>query len=288
MNMQIQMKDLLERYKEKIQFIGAKNPKVKQVKNIIANRGSNPENLFVAEGIWAHMKITQLSIPVRFFIFCPSLIYSTESLAILASMLSTTDNVYAVSEKVFSTVSDRDRMDGFISICAFKLYKPCDLKLSKSSIIIVLDGLENPGNIGTIARTCDGANIDAIFLCNKHSRLTHPKLIKSSMGAIFVIPFVEFDDAANCKEWLTAHGFTIYIADTRAEKHYHEFTYNTRSALIVGSERYGIDSQFYTPDSQLLSIPMLGVCDSLNVGVAASIIVYDMCIKLGKPIPKDL
>lgn len=283
MDLHFKMEDLLQKYKKKIRFIGAKNEMIKQVKDIISNRGSNPENLFVAEGIWSHMKITQLSIPVHSFIFCPSLIYSTESLAILAAMLCTTDNVYAVSEKIFSTVSDRDRIDGFMSICAFKNYQPTDLRLHENSIIVVLDGLESPGNIGTIARTCDGANVDAIFICNKHSRITHPKLIKSSMGAVFVIPFVEFADVTDCIKWLATHGFTTYIADTRADKHYNEFTYNSRSALIIGSERYGIDKEFYTPDSQLLSIPMLGVCDSLNVGVAASIIVYDMSIKLGKP-----
>lgn len=282
MDLRIQMEDLLQKYKEKIRFIGAKSEQVRQVREIISNRRPNPENLFVAEGIWSHMKITQLSIPVRSFIFCPPLIYSAESIEILAAMLRATDNVYAVSERVFSTVSDRDRMDGFISICAFKNYQASDLRLSENSIIVVLDGLENPGNIGTISRTCDGANVDAIFLCNKRPRLTHPKLIKGSMGAVFVIPFVEFDDVTDCIKWLTAHGFTIYIADTRAEKHYHKFAYTSRSALIVGSERYGIDKAFYTPDSQLLSIPMLGVCDSLNVGVAASIIVYDMSTKLGK------
>jgi len=128
-------------------------------------------------------------------------------------------------------------------------------------------------------RTCDGAGAAALFLCNKKVRLTNPKYIKGSMGAAFTVPYYEFEDASDCADWLRAKGFDIYLADTRAEKKYYEYEYKNRSALIVGSEKYGISREWYAPDAKLLSVPMNGSCDSLNVGVASSIILYEMCVK---------
>jgi len=270
---------LLAEYKNKINFIGAKNGKITQIKNIISNAKPNPERLFAAEGIWAHNKIIEAKIYVRSFVFCPESVYSPESLAILKTMLETCGDVYAVSERVFEKISERDKIDGLLSLCRLPVYDLNEIKLSGDSVIIVADGLEIPGNLGTIMRTCDSAGAAALFLCNKKVRLTHPKYIKGSMGAAFTVPYYEFEDAAGCAGWLRANGFDIYLADTRAEKKYYEYDYKKRSALIVGSEKYGISREWYAPDAKLLSVPMNGSCDSLNVGVASSIILYEMCVK---------
>ena len=96
------------------------------------------------------------------------------------------------------------------------------------------------------------------------------------------VPMIEFASVNDCIEWLGKNNFAVYMADTRAEKFYNEYDYKYRSALVVGSERYGISREWYEKKTNLLSIPMSGTCDSLNVGVAASIILYDMSIKLGK------
>jgi len=273
---------LLQKYKDKIRFIGAKHEKIKQVKAIISNTKPNPGKLFVAEGIWSHTKVIDLNIPVKSFIFCPQLIYSAQTAGIVETMMEITDDVYAVSDKVFALISERDRMDGLLAVCQFPRHDLDNFPLANNSLIIVLDGCEIPGNVGTIARTCDGAGVDAIFLCNKRVRLTHPKIIKGSMGGALVIPFFEFESVTECQVWLENKNFSVYMADTRADKFYYEYDYSHRTALIVGSERYGISREWYTDKANLLSIPMLGVCDSLNVGVAASVILYDMSVKLGK------
>lgn len=271
--------EIVARYKDKIKFIGAKNGKISQIKGIISNTKPNPEKLFVAEGIWAHMKILDAKITVRSFLFCPECVYSNESLKILETMLRLCDDAYSVSEKVFEKISERDKVDGLLSLCQMPFYDINSLSMGENAIIIVTDGIEIPGNLGTIMRTCDGAGINAVLLCNKRVRITHPKFIKGSMGAAFVVPFIEYDSVTECKDWLEKNGFEIYLADTRAEKYYCEYDYKGRVALIVGSERYGISKEWYTPRTKLLSIPMMGLCDSLNVGVAASIILYDMSVK---------
>jgi TrmH family RNA methyltransferase len=97
------------------------------------------------------------------------------------------------------------------------------------------------------------------------------------MGAAFHVPVVETDSLEACRVWLYAHGFSVYLADTRANRTYREYSYSGRTALVMGSERYGITKSWYDGDVCLLSIPMKGQCDSLNVGVAASVILYEIC-----------
>ncbi|MCL2352413.1 MAG: RNA methyltransferase [Firmicutes bacterium] len=277
---------LLAKNKDKIQYIGLKNGKITQIRNILSNAKPNPEKLFVAEGIWAHMKILDAKVKnrvrVRSFLFCPECVRSPEAAGILEAMLGLCGDVYAVSERVFEKLSERDRIDGLLSLCLLPEYDLGGIaaNLGGDAIVAVADGLEIPGNLGTIMRTCDGAGIDAVLLCNRRIRLTHPKFIKGSMGAAFAVPFAEAGSAGECMAWLKANGFALYLADTRAEKSYREYAYAGRTALIVGSEKYGISKEWYTPEARLLSIPMLGICDSLNVGVASSIILYEMSMRL--------
>ena len=121
--------------------------------------------------------------------------------------------------------------------------------------------------------------LDAVFICNRRARITHPKIIKGSMGAAFTKPIVEFSSVEECKSWLKKKNFKIYLTDTRATKTYFEESYEGRVALIVGSERYGITKPWYEGDYEMIMIPMLGQCDSLNVAIATTIIAYEASLK---------
>lgn len=274
-----ELADLLTAYGSKIREIGPKNTKITRACALIANTKPNPEKLFVLEGIWAHNKMLEAKIRIKYFIFCPECIYSNEAVALLSVYLENSPEVYRVSAKTFEKLSERDRMDGLLSVGYMPLVTLSQLEERKPGVIAVLDGLEIPGNIGTIARTCDGAGVDAIFICNRRARLTHPKILKGSMGAVFSVPVIEFAAVSECREWLYKNGFAIYLADTRADKNYFDYDYKKKSALIVGSERYGITKEWYDGDYNMLKIPMLGGCDSLNAGVAASIILYEISMK---------
>jgi len=269
-------------HKDKTRHIGEKHEIIRQIKAIIANTKTNPEKLFVAEGIWSHNKILELNAPVRTFVLCPQFIYTAQAAKIAETMLDVTGEAYLVSDKTFMKVSERDKADGLLSVCRFPEYDINSFILNKNTLITVLDGCEIPGNVGTIARTCDGAAVDAVFLCNRRVRLTHPKVIKGSMGGALTVPFYEFTTTGECIEWLVKNRFNIYVADASAEKFYYEYDYSGRTALVMGSERYGPGKEWYVNKTHPLSIPMLGSCDSLNVGVAASIILYDMSVKLKK------
>lgn len=270
---------LVEQYKSKMKYVGMQSDEIHQVKRMIHGNGPDDEKRFVVEGIWAHQKLLSTNVEIEFFLFCPECIYSQETTLLVQKFLNKMENAYVVSKRVFEKLSERDEPDGLLSIGKFPEYDIADWKPKDNSVIAILDGLETPGNIGTILRTCDGAGVDAVFICNKRARMTNPKLIKASMGAAFVIPMIEFDSVDRCRSWLLEHNFHIYLADTQADHTYKSYEYEGNTALVVGSERYGISKEWNGCGTRLLSIPMLGVCDSLNVGTAASIILYEIGMK---------
>ena len=264
---------------DKVQYIGAKNDIVKLAASLIkGTKKTNMEKDFVVEGIWAHEKIYQFNLEIEAFLFCPDFIFSSDAEEILVKLLESAKNSYQISKKVFLKLSDRDGPDGFISICKLPQYSLDDLKLKDNNLLVILDGLEQPGNIGSIMRTIDGANGDGVIICNRRARITHPKAIKGSMGASFVIPIIEVEIVALIK-WLVENNFRIFLTDTNADKRYNEADYSGRVAIVAGNERYGISQPWYEIESEKISIPMLGSCDSLNVSVATSIVTYEAAIK---------
>ena len=278
----ILMNRMLEKYKGKVEHIGSQHIVMHHIKHIQKNISNDFERFLLAEGMWAHQKLLKTELNIRWFLICPELVYSNEGMELAESFINRAEETLIVSKKLFEKISDRDGPDGFVSIVQIPNFEINKLVLKDNALILILDGLENPGNVGTILRSCDGAGVNAVFVCNKKARLTNTKLLKSSMGAIFTIPIMEFADTNKCIKWVKAHNFNVYLADTRADKTYKEFDYVGNTVLVVGSERYGISEEWYTCNPQLISIPMLGACDSLNAGVAASILTYEISMKINE------
>lgn len=259
--------------------IGIDNGIIKRIKGVANNTKPNPEKLFVGEGIWMNQHIINEHTEVELLLVCPAYIYTPEAQEAVRILAQRTPNRFVVSAKTYDKIAERDKPDGVLTLAKLPRHDIADFRPDHKGIVLVIDGVEIPGNIGTMLRVADGAGIDAVFLCNRKARLTHPKLIHSSMLAILTVPIYEFDSVDACSDYLLKKGFTIYLADSRAEKMYYELPYGTRTAFVLGSERYGIAREWYTKTPSLVAIPMLGKCDSLNVGVAGTILLYEASIK---------
>ena len=259
--------------------IGESNGVIKRIKGILSNSKPNPEKLFIAEGIWMNTHIINEGTEIVSLVVCPEYVYTPEAERAVETLASRCAERYTVRAKTYDKISERDKPDGILTIAKLPKHDLADFKPDKNSVVLVIDGVEIPGNIGTMLRVVDGAGADAVFLCNRKARLTHPKLIHSSMLAILTVPIFEFESVALCSEYLNKKGFTVYLADTRAQSMYYELPYGTRTAFVMGSERYGIAREWYDCKHEEIAIPMLGKCDSLNVGVAATVLLYEACIK---------
>ena len=259
--------------------IGEQNPKIKQVKGILSNSKPNPHKLFVAEGIWILKMCEQFRTHIDSLILCPEHIRTSEAAALAEKLAQRAENLYTVSAKTYEKLSERDRPDGLMALAALPSFDLAAFVPPQNAVVLVLDGIEIPGNVGTMLRMADGAGLDGVFLCNRKVRMTHPKLIKGSQGAVLSVPVFPFESVGECRAWLKGHGFTVYLADTRAERYYFEEPYGKKTALVMGSERYGITREWYDGAYEMVAIPMLGKCDSLNVGVAATVLCYDASVK---------
>lgn len=268
---------LLEQYD--FQPIGEANGRIKRVKGILSNSKPNPERLFVAEGIWLASMCLKFGTHIDSIIVCPEHVRTPEVQKLIADLSERTRDRFSVSAKTYEKISEKDRPDGIMVLAALPKRDIADFMPPKNAVVLVIDGVEIPGNAGTMLRMADGAGADAVFFCNRKVRMTHPKLIKSSQGAVLTVPVFEFESVADCRAWLKKFGFTIYLADTRADKYYYDEPFGKNCALVLGSERYGIAREWYDSQYSMIAIPMQGSCDSLNVGVAATVLTYEACIK---------
>ena len=254
---------------------GIQHPRIKQYLTVKNNTKSNPENLACLEGLWELSLALNENLEVRAFFVCPEQLRGEAGQQLAQRIIDSGAHSYVVSEKVMSRLTDKEQPDGLAGIVQLPQFTWGDIKLAEHNRVVVLDGLEIPGNVGTIIRCADAVGAHGIIVTNRRTRLSHPKLLHSSMGSAFTLPTIEaqIDEAA---AWLKQHNFKIITTDTDAPLNYREADYRGRVAIIMGSERYGIMRQWYQVHDFSVSIPMSGKMDSLNVGNAAVLMLYEM------------
>ena len=254
---------------------GIQNPRVKQYLAVKGNTKSNPGNLACLEGLWALTMALDAGLDMRAFFVCPELLRGDAARHLAQRVYTRGAHSYLVSARVMERISDRDDPDGLAAIVQLRRFSWNDITLRPYNRVVVLDGLEIPGNVGTIVRCADGTGADAVIITNRRTRLSHPKLIQSSMGSSFTVPTIEAD-VDEAIAWLRAHDFRIVTTDTDARASYRQADYRRRVAVVLGSERYGIVKEWHAAQDEAVSIPMGGKVDSLNVGNAAVLMLYEM------------
>lgn len=254
---------------------GIQHPRVKQYLATKNNTKSNPENLACLEGLWELSAALRAALEIRAFFLCPELLRGDAGKQLARQIVDAGTHAYLVSEKVFDRLADRDKPDGLAAIARLPSFTWNDIPLRDSNRLMVLDGLEIPGNVGTIIRCADSVGADGIIITNRRTRLSHPKLLHSSMGSSFTFPVIEAEMAAAIA-WLKQHDFKIVTTDAEAKINYRKANYRRRIAVVMGSERYGIMQAWHDAEDFSVAIPMAGAIDSLNVGNAAVLLLYEM------------
>lgn len=261
---------------------GISSQEVANAKLLVENKVKN-SNKFVCEGLWAVEKLIEKKIKVTEFFFNIDKINSgnidEKSLEKIAKMIDYSPKNYAISEKACKKISDRDGYDEFFIIAEQPSISLLDLEKkfagNNNVLAIVMDGLEQPGNIGAILRSFDCAGGDFAIVTNKQAKLTNSRLVRSSLGASFTIPVLEAE-IGEVQEWLERNNFKTVVTDLQGKKSYRDVDYSGRIAIIAGNEHTGIsDSWRHLPHSESIIIPMLGSCESLNVGFASTLVSYE-------------
>ena len=264
--------------------IGLQHPRISQVRAVLHHRAAQHRDLLVAEGRWAHEVLLDLAVPIELLLWCPPAAAAPDPAHRLTGRLAAQATAaYQISPRVLARLTERDQPDGLVSLVRLPRWEPDAVPLPPAALVLVADGIEIPGNLGTLLRTLDGCGGDCLLLTNRRTRLTHPKVFRSSRGMNLRLPVVEFEEPVAAVEWLRRHRFTVFLATTEAAAvPYRQVDFPPRTALVVGNERSGISRPWQEYGFGEVTVPMLGATDSLNVGVSASILLYEARSQLSR------
>jgi TrmH family RNA methyltransferase len=179
-----------------------------------------------------------------------------------------------VSDKIMEKLAYGERHEGIIALAKIPLLTLKDLKLSSHPLLVVLESLEKPGNLGAVLRTCDGVGVEAVLVCDPKTDMYNPNVIRSSTGVIFSIPIV----SANAEEifaFLKSKRIKTCAAAPVATKLYTQANFKGAWAFVLGSEAQGLSDFWLVAADMAVKIPMKGQADSLNVSTSAAIILYE-------------
>jgi TrmH family RNA methyltransferase len=255
-------------------IISVQNQKIKNVLLLQAkSRERRKQNCFVIEGYREISRALQSGFTIKEMYYCPEFDLAKRMNGISLSYPEIM--VYIVSATVFEKLAYREGSDGLIALAEPVNRTIEDLKLGKNPLIIVLESVEKPGNLGAVMRTADAAGADAVVICDPLTDLFNPNTIRSSVGCIFTRQ-VAVATTEEVMAWLKKHGITSFAAAlTENAESYHLKDFTGPTAFIMGTEATGLSSNWLTAGTSQIIIPMKGIADSLNVSVSTAILVFE-------------
>lgn len=209
--------------------------------------------------------------------------YEIETVLFLPEMLSEAEvknlagrqaEIIEISREVYQKLAYRDTTEGIIALAKAKSLRLEDLKLGDNPLILVAEAPEKPGNIGAMLRTADAANLDAVIIADPKSDMYNPNIVRSGVGCLFTNQ-VAAGTTDEVIEFLTSRKINIYCATLQDSTYYHTQDYTTPTALVVGTEATGLSKPWRDASTKNIIIPMQGEIDSMNVSVAAAILIFE-------------
>ena len=222
---------------------------------------------FVMEGIESGSHIVHIVISNSFF--------ESEYYANYSNRLNNSNAIlYMVPDQLFREISDTENPQGILAVAEIPQYEISSI-LHEDSLVVVLDEIQDPGNLGTILRTAHAAGFDAAIVLKGSVDAYNPKTIRSSAGSIFHIPVISCHDTRECMECLKEKGIRIYGTHIGAEKNHYQVRLDKGAAILIGNEARGLSEEIIKYVDETIKIPMPGGAESLNASVAAGIVIYE-------------
>jgi TrmH family RNA methyltransferase len=249
----------------------SKNPLIKEIKSLRNRKHREEKGLFFIEGeklvkeaIHEKMELVRIFVSEKYI--------KDSSLEYLKS-----DNIIVLNEKLFKEISDTETPQGIIAILKQKTNTFNDV-FNKNNCIVILDTIQDPGNMGTIIRTVDAAGFSGVLASRGCVDVYSPKVTRSTMGSIFRVPICTGVNIVECIKDLKTRGIKIYASHLNGESNIYDVDMIADFAIVIGNESKGISQETYANSDVLVKIPMLGNAESLNASVAAGVLMYE-CVR---------
>lgn len=248
------------------EITSAQNPRIKRLL-LLQQKSSErrKEGLFVVEGARELQHCIDAGLQVDTIFHCS---------AILPTLPACQAQIVPVSKTLYERIAYRGSTEGVIALVRPRMLRLTDLQLPENPVIVVLESVEKPGNLGAVLRSADAARVDAVVVCDPLTDLYNPNLIRSSIGAIFTVPCVA-TSSEECIAFLKQHGIKILTAQLQDSHLYYDTDMTVGTAIVMGTEATGLSNQWRKAADAHIRIPMLGRLDSLNVSVSAAILMFE-------------
>ena len=264
----------------------AQNPKVRNLLLLQEkSRARREQGLFVVEGRRELEHCLEAGFRIRTLFVCPEL--AGEGWPVVAGHDDTnipghdtnvipglTGNLVEIPEALYRKVAYRESTEGIIAVAEVRDRKLDDLELPENPLVVVLEAVEKPGNLGAVLRSADAARADAVIVCDPLTDLYNPNLIRASLGGVFTVP-VACATSAETIAWLRRNGIRILTAQLQDSSWYYDVDMTRGTALVMGTESTGLTGIWREAADAHIRIPMLGRLDSLNVSVSAAILLFE-------------
>lgn len=227
--------------------------------------------LFVVEGKRELTHCRNAGYEIDTVFYCPTLVEEHELSQLLRESGARS---FAVTPEIYEKIAYRGSTEGLIAEVKEKRLQLNELQLRSNPLIMVVERVEKPGNLGAILRTADAAQADAVIICDPLTDLYNPNFIRSSIGAVFCVPTVVCT-SEECIQFLKQHHVRILTAQLQDSSLYYDTDMRGATAIVMGTESTGLTNQWRLAADAHIRIPMLGQMDSLNVSVSAAILLFE-------------
>ena len=248
------------------------NPFIRQLVQLKdKSRERKKSGLFLIEGIREVSLAIKGGFELETILFNPDLCPIERLNELITQQLNTIE----ISKEVYEKLAYRETTEGILALAKSKNHDISNLVINtKNPLILVAEAPEKPGNIGAILRTADAANVDAVIIVNPKTDLYNPNIIRSSVGCVFTNN-IATGSTSEIIKFLKSNNINIFCAALQASVEYHTQDYNKPTAIIVGTEATGLSDEWLESATQNIIIPMQGEIDSMNVSVAAGILIFE-------------
>lgn len=257
-----------------MEITSVQNPKVKQVVRLQQNaRERRESNVFVVEGV-REFSLAQKAGYKLISVFICSNVYTSDCQYPIELPENESEKLLEVSREVYSKMAYREGVEGIIGVFESQLLSLNQLPDTTNPLILVLEKVEKPGNLGAIFRTADAAGVTAVIICDAACDPFNPNAIRSSVGCVFSVPWT-ICSGSEAISWLRQKGISIFSSTPAGNVNYFDVNYTTPAAIVMGAEDIGLSPQWLNAADKTLQIPMLGNIDSLNVSVSTAVLLFE-------------
>jgi TrmH family RNA methyltransferase len=246
------------------------NPRIKNLLALEKPRERRKQSLFVIEGRKEITLAVEAGYTIENLFYCEELISQEHLEAISGSGKM----LIPVSKEVFGKIAVRENSGGVVAVARQKTHALDGIRLSANPLLLILESVEKPGNLGAILRTADAAGVDAVIICDPTTDFYNPNVIRSSIGCIFTTQLASAtsDEALS---WLNANNIVAYSTYLKASRPYQLLDYTIPCAIVMGTEATGLSDIWIAGSQNHIIIPMQGRIDSMNVSTAAAVIIFE-------------